>query len=645
MASILPDYPHVAVAINDFSEVISAASASVVGYVLESERGSVYKRLNIPSTTARDLYLGKPNLRYGYGMHCLTAGLVTSNTNTVVRVVDKDTAKFGGLKFDAAGYTATQYSVTEVLGSPINAYADEPFATDPFAGDASSFLIIRAENPNEVDYRIRVYDCTQTPVSASVASITAEQKEETEDYTVTVVTREAHGLETGDKVIMSLVVSEGRSDLGYDGTWVITKEDDTTFTYTLPGSVALLSARPNSGRWVKYPPFDQQSFGIDVYEVVDGVALKTESFTGLTMYPATNSLNENTFVEEVVNVRSNTIRVWVKKTGTEGVYEYPTSNPAFTDVIELPKGACGNRCSTATIAQGWQLFNDPTQSTVNILVNCGYVSENDMTVQRAMLDIAQKRRDCFCIFDAPKSVLEASPDPKLLDWRRNMQAMDSYDFAQYSNWVKVTDTFTGSRNVWLPMSGFAAQVYSRNDVARGIAAAPAGMDVGQLEGSELVVTGLSHLYDEASQESIYGSQINYAKLVPGSGYYLWGNKTGQTRDSALSMIGAVRVIKQIETALKLAQEYNLFKQNTAFLRLQIEQTIEDYLNTFVTSGQIASGSCVCDDTNNPPEVINQRQLNIWVFVQPLYAAEKIFLQTNVLKSGQNINSVISAIPL
>lgn len=674
-------HPGVYPEIVDLSQIVQASSTSIGAAVGAAERGSINERLLMSSTSSYTTEFGNRDLKYGYMGHCMTAAFEEMRSAYVVRVPAND-AKYAGIKITAetselgsapvdAGFSLTQYNAadfftaykvvdnssnikyTTVVGSvgdPVaagtqlfetamctgTAVTAEDGVYRYTAGDASgsaavsdmtSLMLITAENPNEVDLRVSIEESTAAP-STSAANSAAG----TTGTNTVVVTKANHGLAMNDYVFIN-----GASDSAYNGKFKVTAVSGDTFTYV--SSKTLTTTTPTGLRFAKYPDNDQRTFTLKVYEVIDGVLTLLETYNDVTMYIGKDGFGNQTYVQDVINNSSRQIRVYVNEAVAETTTGY--AFPAIVTSAQLKGGSLGGAISSSDIAGGWELFRNRDEVTVNLLINCGYVGAADTVVQNSMLSIAKSRRDCFCIFDIPYDCTEASPKTTAVDWRKDIQAIDSYYSALYSPWVKVYDTIVDRANVALPPSGFVAQVISRRDRRRAPWFAPAGMNDGVIVSSELTPTGLTESYDEAAQDSLYSNGINYLLRIPGTGFVVWGQKTQQTKASALDRINVARLVIYIETSLRDAARYHLFENNTAFLRQQITQQFSDFLEDIRTRGGLYAYSVVCNDTNNTATVIDNNQLNIDIYIQPVKTAEFIRLQTVITRTNADISVLVS----
>jgi phage tail sheath protein FI len=250
----------------------------------------------------------------------------------------------------------------------------------------------------------------------------------------------------------------------------------------------------------------------------------------------------------------------------------------------------------------------------------GYTS---LAYQSKMLEIAEARRDCFCLFDTPKDKVSAE---NIIDWRKNDQGFTSYRGALSTPWVKTYDSIQGKSGFLMAPSAFLAKIIGTSEPW----VAPAGLNRGMITSSVTSPVGLTAYFDETEGGNLYSNQLNCIIKNPGAGYVNWGQKTLQQKSSALDRINVARTVIFIETTLRDAARYQLFENNTAFLRTQITLQFSQFLDRVLAAGGLQKYQVICDDSNNTPYVIANNQLVIDIYLWPTYTAEYIILNTTVM---------------
>jgi len=224
----------------------------------------------------------------------------------------------------------------------------------------------------------------------------------------------------------------------------------------------------------------------------------------------------------------------------------------------------------------------------------------------------------------------------LIDWRRNIQGMNTYRAALSAPWVKTYDSVQGRANFVMCPSAYVAKIMGAYDPWM----APAGLNRGIIGSSTVSPTGLTQYYDDTVGGNLYtDNQVNCIIRNAGTGYVNWGQRTLQQKPSALDRINVARTVIYIETVLRDAAKWKIFENNTAYNRMQITLQFNAFLDTILSQDGIGGYRVICSEENNTPQVIANNQLKIDIYLLPTYCAEFILLQTTV--DGATTTTMVS----
>lgn len=329
-------------------------------------------------------------------------------------------------------------------------------------------------------------------------------------------------------------------------------------------------------------------------------------------------------MDEVINNKSRYIRVM------SNPYAAPKVKVLTVASEFLDGGKNGSRVTSADVNKGWELYRDPEQLDINILINGGYT---DPAVHLKMDDICQDRGDCIAVLDMPSAEQEVS---RAISYRRNTLNLDSSRSAIYAPDVQILDTFN-DRKIFIPPSGHAAAAYARTDSEAELWFAPAGMNRGDLK-----ILSVKHIYNQGDRNAMTDAQINTIRVIPGVGYKIWGADTMQSMASALSNVNVRRLLNFIEKSVSIAGLYSVFNPNDDILRSQLVEMTERFLKPIKTGRGLYSFTVVCDESNNPPELIGSGDTILDVFLDPVIPAKRIHLNAIVTKTGANFREIASA---
>lgn len=381
--------------------------------------------------------------------------------------------------------------------------------------------------------------------------------------------------------------------------------------------------RPSTKRGVEEPD-DPYIFYVEVFlDYKSSRQLPNESFLVSRDYRIDGFGNQMQ-MSEVINGKSNIIRVF------ENQYAAPKVK-ILKQAAEFLDGATnGGRVNSASINLGWELYRDPEQLDVNILINGGYSSPD---VQLKMDDICQDRMDCIAVLDMPSSEQDVS---RAIAYRRNTLNLDSSRSAIYSPDVKILDSFN-DRELFVPPSGHAAAAYARTDSDAETWFAPAGMNRGDLK-----ILAVNKIYNQGDRDALTDAQINTIRVFPGIGYKIWGADTLQVMASALSNVNVRRLLNFIEKSIQIAGLYSVFNPNDSILQAQLVEMTERFLKPIKSGRGLYDYTVVCDSTNNPVELIASGDTILDVYLDPVIPAKRIHLNAIVTKTGANFKEIAAA---
>jgi phage tail sheath protein FI len=200
--------------------------------------------------------------------------------------------------------------------------------------------------------------------------------------------------------------------------------------------------------------------------------------------------------------------------------------------------------------------------------------------------------------------------------------------ATYWPWCQVLDPETG-KNVWVPASTLMPGVYAFNDRAADPWFAPAGINRGGLG----QVIRAEQKLSQAGRDSLYTGKVNPIATFPGTGVVVYGQKTLQTKASALDRVNVRRLLIQLKGFISQVANNLVFEQNTLTTRNNFLSIVNPYLESVQQRQGLYAFRVIMDDSNNTADVIDRNQLVGQIFIQPTKTAEFIYLDFSVLPTG------------
>ena len=207
-------------------------------------------------------------------------------------------------------------------------------------------------------------------------------------------------------------------------------------------------------------------------------------------------------------------------------------------------------------------------------------------------------------------------------------SVDSSYVATYWPWLQVIDP--DSRElVWVPASTLIPGVYAYNDRAGEPWFAPAGINRGGLG----VVNQAERKLTNTNRDALYTGKVNPIATFPGQGIVVFGQKTLQTKASALDRVNVRRLLITLKNYISQIADTLVFEQNTAATRNTFLSQVNPYLESVQQRQGLYAFKVVMDNSNNTPDVIDRNELIGAVYLQPTKTAEFIYLDFNILPTG------------
>jgi hypothetical protein len=266
--------------------------------------------------------------------------------------------------------------------------------------------------------------------------------------------------------------------------------------------------------------------------------------------------------------------------------------------------------------------SNPDEFDINLLVTPGVIHGLHSTVTNHAISKVESRADAFYIMDA------TSIGDSISTVKNTIKTLDTNYAATYYPWVKIVDRDT-SRPVFVPPSVVLPGVISYTDQIAHEWFAPAGLNRGGLTTVLEAKTRLTH----AERDDLYENKINPIASFPGQGVVVFGQKTLQTKPSALDRINVRRLLIALRKFIASSSRFLVFEQNTQALRNRFLNIVNPYMEQVQQNSGLSAFRVVMDDSNNTPDVVDRNQLVGQIFIQPTRTAEFIVLDFVVQPTG------------
>ena len=206
----------------------------------------------------------------------------------------------------------------------------------------------------------------------------------------------------------------------------------------------------------------------------------------------------------------------------------------------------------------------------------------------------------------------------------------------YANWMSVYDNHTGLQT-YVPSSGFAAAKMASTDASVGPWGAPAGFNRGIItDASDIAITP-----NQRQRDDLYTVNLNPVANFADQGNVIFGQKTLLKKPSAFDRVNVRRTFLYLEKITKKTMQFFLFENNTLFTRTRVINTLTPFFERVKADDGLYDFMLVCDERNNTPEVIDQNELVVDVYLKPVRTAEFILVNFAAVRTGTNFEEIVS----
>lgn len=256
---------------------------------------------------------------------------------------------------------------------------------------------------------------------------------------------------------------------------------------------------------------------------------------------------------------------------------------------------------------------------INLLAVPGVAITNAISTYAK--ELAEERADCFYIGDMPRKT-SASAAALVT------ASIDSNYMGTYWPYVKFYDT-DNTQDVILPPTAQALEAIAYTDQVAYPWFAPAGLNRGLLTD----VSRAEYKLTQEDRETLYDNKINPIATFAGQGIAIWGQKTLQTRDTALNRINVRRMMLYVEKVIAGAALYLDFEQNDETTWDRFKAMVQPVLDIVKIKRGITDFRVIMDETTNTPDMIERGQMVGQIYIKPTKTAEIILINFNLMAQG------------
>jgi phage tail sheath protein FI len=363
--------------------------------------------------------------------------------------------------------------------------------------------------------------------------------------------------------------------------------------------------------------------------VVKNSGTEVERWSELSLNP-----EDGRFVDNVVNNYSTYIATFNTSASSAGAsYSVTAATATLTggadgaaltdDTVAATQTAWANTLRGYDTVQGQLLFN--------------LVAKSNATIVNDAITYVEGRGDSFLIIDPLSTATTTSTITAAVASYSN----SSYAAVYYPMLKTTNPAASGSASLRDSYPGGAiAGLYTRVDIERNVAKAPAGYAY-DLRG----VYGVTKTFTESEIGVLYSANINTLKAIPAAGVIVNGARTLKKTDIT-KYIPVRRSLNFIKANVNNLTQYAIFEPNGERLWSDISARVSNFLSSFWATGGLKGNSAAeayfvtCDSTNNTSVSMEQGIVNVEIGVALQSPAEFIVITVSQFVGGNQIQETL-----
>ena len=420
-------------------------------------------------------------------------------------------------------------------------------------------------------------------------------------------------------------------------TLVIRRGDDYTSQKSILETWSGLSLDPNQNNYIEYVIGNQTLTPVED-ESGQYYLQTTGSYVVNSRYVRVKNVNLPTpnyfdslgnpqpqFVNYIPVLGSGSIN------GAFGGAQGRTISTAAINLFENIPTVTSNPVVPATNIQG--VFGSDYEIAISLLSNKdeydfktiyapGLNSQNAPNVITDILQNTQERGDAVAVVDM------TGYNQPISTATTQAQSIDSSYGATYWPWVQLRSRETG-KLFFCPASTIVPAAYEYSDRVSAEWFAPAGLNRGGLS----TVIQPERRLTVAQRDLLYTGKVNPIAIFPGQGTVIYGQKTLQSKPSALDRVNVRRLLITLKRYIGNIAEGLVFEQNSQVTRNNFLNRVNPYLQLIQQQQGLFAFRVIMDDTNNTADIVDRNQLVGSIQLQPTKTAEYILLDFNILPTG------------
>jgi len=204
----------------------------------------------------------------------------------------------------------------------------------------------------------------------------------------------------------------------------------------------------------------------------------------------------------------------------------------------------------------------------------------------------------------------------------------------YANWLRkydgASDEFT-----WIPPSGPAGRIML-NAKKRAPWTAPAGFNYGRI----FNIVDMAINPNQRQRDLLYRSSYNPIANFPREGMVIFGQKTFIHYQSAFDRLNVRNLFLFLEKATTRILNRYVFEPNTISTRNRVVLSLTPIFERAKIRQGLFDYRLVCDERNNTDRTIDNNELRVAIYIQPVRTAEFILADFVATRTGTDLDALI-----
>jgi hypothetical protein len=459
-----------------------------------------------------------------------------------------------------------------------------------------------------------------------------------------------------DTVVLDYIVSEGHVGSLYKNRTQNNQNGGTPITFFLDNVVEKSSDNiavitnpfiSNTGVWtnddatpaktVRTDESSRNVYAVGTYLSETDKNTKDVGNVPLKLQRVLNYLQRNDELNVDITAEAGLGTIWASAKARDA--EYPNDPMIFDDTYSLDIGV-----PPGEGIPGTYLYDNVGNNTYNDGPGVDYLAIANQFVSLAN----DSRRDHVFIADPLRHIFVKGANKKLsttkdylfsdyIYWpiKNQFASIQSSYCVTYGNWMLVNDAASDLK-VWIPSSGFVAAKIAQTSQQSFPWSAVAGFNKGTLTN----ILDLAINPTQKQRDLLYKINVNPIAFFPNDGYVIYGQKTLYRKPSAFDRLNVRRLFLTLEKETQALLKYFVFEPNSFSTRQRLIGALTPIFDNAKINEGLYDYTIVCDERNNTPAVIDNNELRVSIYIQPVRTAEFILADFIATRTGINFSEII-----